>query len=917
MSSYLSRPYQEGRPSPLPNVDIVRSNVRELQTKYDQNQAIIESTIAKFDMIKLLRPEENEYLAGRLIEAQSAIDAYSQSNGDLSRNTTRDTMLSAFKGIYKDPIILNAIEQKTKFDNLNAEVAKIKEKGDGSYSDVNYQYSIYKGGVQDYMQGKTKKLGDLSYVPYVDLTEEHLKKLKTIKDIKGKRVIETPEYDINGQPTGRLISKSIDGLTPTEIQNYFGGIITSQELNQMKINGWAKYAQPETKDIALEKYKELTNLTLKQKEEEYKGLITDSKNPNKDAAERDKALKLSNELKETIDGLKSIDYSKIDTLTIGFELEKANYKNSLSQIAGAEWSTESKVDQWYFDTQNLDIKKQELELAKKKESREAKVDKSGNPILEDIISITPASTELSETLSEKEAGAGTLKSVHDKAYQQIVKTAREFLLNATDEEKELFEGYLDKRGITPNLQFKDKSNIGKNSLVNSIYEAFKDGGFNQTSSIYAKDMQSAYKIKQESAKNIIKADTYSYSEEFNKNPEEYTSKIMDVYKYASSVNFNTSSNEFSKMYENITGKKIDKLGLEFATGSWLGSTKKYEKEIEEAIKKDPKKAVILADTMETLREVAYKDRIKNTVIFGNTLKDNAKQIKEEWIKKRTDEGVMMSAYTQSNILDEKVRSKIIGSVSEGEITLEDGKTKVNARFDPKNNLTVSREGENVVIRQVNEVDRGEGNKKSNQIIKYVLNPQSSAYAELSKYIDFQVSDGRNIKATKNTEFEEVKPQMRYHTDTKDVRDKKVTAVALNFSPQLAPAFSIQGIPPIKLASALSTKDTAEGVIELLLTNKGIDEGKAKQYTQKILEKINTYKLKVKSQNNLEGTGYDFAIEVKKQDGSLLFRRSLGVGVIDTKTDYLLDNYPQIFILNQKIQDVLEEPNRIDTLINEL
>jgi hypothetical protein len=159
--------------------------------------------------------------------------------------------------------------------------------------------------------------------------------------------------------------------------------------------------------------------------------------------------------------------------------------------------------------------------------------------------------------------------------------------------------------------------------------------------------------------------------------------------------------------------------------------------------------------------------------------------------------------------------------------------------------------------------------------------------------------------------------MRYHTDTKDVRDKKVTAVALNFSPQLSLAFDGTGIPPVKLAASLATKDTAEGVIEMLLKNRGVEEQKAKQYTQKLLENVNNYRLKVISQNNIDETGYDFAINVTKPNGSLLFRRSLGVGAIDTKTDYLLDNYPQIFILNQKIKDVLEEPNRIDTLINEL
>ena len=178
MSSYLSQPYQAGQTPKYTDISIIDNTLSTLQNRYDTNKAIIDQTLAKFEMMKLARPQDDEYAAAKLMEAQSAIDAYSKSNGDLSRNTTRDTMLSAFKSIYQDPIILNSLEQKSKLDKLNAEVSKRKEKGDGSYSDQNYGYSLYKGGVQDYMDGKTKKLGDLSYVPQANPQKE----LKDIAD---------------------------------------------------------------------------------------------------------------------------------------------------------------------------------------------------------------------------------------------------------------------------------------------------------------------------------------------------------------------------------------------------------------------------------------------------------------------------------------------------------------------------------------------------------------------------------------------------------------------------------------------------------------------------------------------------------------------------------------------------------------
>ena len=904
MASYQSIPAQYNKVVEPLDVDLMGKVLMAKEGQTNANIAQIDETLGQLKIQEnmLIGDQRKARFANNV---QTLLDEVNRSgklnlqSGDFTRRM-KNYITTAL-----DDYTLDHISKANSIRAFQADVVEKKKKGDGSYNDANYAYSAWKGGLQEYVNEQTDNLGNLVYTPYTDLTEEALKSIKTIKDIKGKRYFEEQAYDENGNAIpGKLIRREIDGLTPTEIQNYFGSTLTSQQLTQMKINGWAKYAQPQTKDLALEKYKEFNNLSLKQKEDEYQGLLAESKNPNKDKATRERALKLSNELKETIDGMKNLDYSKIDPEAVGFELEKMGFVNGLSQMAGTEWSTEYKTDDYYFDMQKLDIDRQQLELAKRKEVRESGVDENGNPILDGVISTTPASTELAETLSEEQIGAGTLKSVHDDAYNKIVTTARKFLANATKEDKTLFEGYLAKRGITPDLKFKDQEKSKEYSLANTIYEAFRDGGFNQTSGGYASDMQTAYKLKQESAKNIITSVTPALKQTYDKNPDSYINALKSEIRTAT---IDGQSDTFSESAEKDLQLAKKAQAIVDSYGGWNN--------IKQEIDKDPDKLRAISDVLDELSKRTV--RTLNFNFNRKNLKEDSAQAVEEQIQKKTKEGVMMSAYTQSNILDEKLRAKIIGSVSEGEVTLEDGKTKVNARFDPKKNLTVSREGDEVVIRQVNDAPTGEKGKAKAEVLKYKINPQSSAYAELSKYINLQFVDNRVIKATKDTNFQEVKPQMRYHTDTKDVRDKKVTAVALNFSPQLSLAFDGTGIPPVKLAASLATKDTAEGVIEMLLKNRGVEEQKAKQYTQKLLENVNNYRLKVISQNNIDETGYDFAINVTKPNGSLLFRRSLGVGAIDTKTDYLLDNYPQIFILNQKIKDVLEEPNRIDTLINEL
>ena len=90
-------------------------------------------------------------------------------------STTRDTMLSALESVYNDPIVQNAVQNKAIYDNFNAEVSKIKEKNPEKYSDVNYQDALEQGGVQDYLQGKVKKLGSLRYNDYVNVSENDTK----------------------------------------------------------------------------------------------------------------------------------------------------------------------------------------------------------------------------------------------------------------------------------------------------------------------------------------------------------------------------------------------------------------------------------------------------------------------------------------------------------------------------------------------------------------------------------------------------------------------------------------------------------------------------------------------------------------------------------------------------------------------
>jgi hypothetical protein len=336
--------------------------------------------------------------------------------------------------ITQDPIVRDAVLSRQIKQNFDAEAAKRKEKNDGSYSDVNYQYSLEQGGYQDYMAGKTNKLSNLSYIPYIDLKEKHLKELKTIKDLKGKRVIKMQDPNDPRQ----MIEKSIDGLTDSEIKEYFQSNLSPEEKQQMTINGWAKYGQKENIEQARSIYTDYNNQIIKNKEKQLEVLAADEKNVLKGQEYVNEARKKREAIEYEIKGLKSIDATKLDGKKIGYELEKAGYIGSLAEAAGAEWSEIVEKNAIHYADQELDIDRQNLalkerEVALKEDENTMKqtelkekygVDMSGNPLTDGVVAKSSKTTNL-EDLTEEGAGAKSLRLEYNTAYDGIISTARE------------------------------------------------------------------------------------------------------------------------------------------------------------------------------------------------------------------------------------------------------------------------------------------------------------------------------------------------------------------------------------------------------------------------------------------------------------------------------------------------------------
>lgn len=910
MSSYLSSEYKIVQPQPLLNTALVVNTLDGLQSKYDQNKALVDNTIAKYEMLRGLSPMDNEYIAGRVKEAESAIENYKKGGANLAYGSTRDSMLSAFESVAKDPLVQNAVQQRVKFDNFNSEVAKLKEKNDGRFNDINYNDALKMAGVQDYMQGKTKSLGALNYSNYIDLPEEHLKKLKNIKEIKGKRFIEMQ----NPSDPREIIRKEIDGLTEEEIQGYFNGIMTSEELGQLAINGRAKYDQPNAVQPAKEAYIKYNQQLLKNKETNLKTYEVNKNNKNLSDEVRESNRINYDSLNEQILQLKELDFSKIDSKTIAFELEKANYTNSLTQMASTEWSKTVKKNDIYYADQELDLDKQRLEIDKEKLGiekdklkieriklgQEFGVDDDGNPLTDAVVAKSSKSAELVKELEDNGIGASNLKKQHDDAYKEIFLTASDFLKVASKTDKEAFIAKLSTYGVDSNLKFKEGKGE-RASLANTVYEAFKQGNFGATYSIYGERMEDAKSIKSDRSVAILNTTKQGLVLNFNKDPDKYITSLKDE---ISSVMRSGQSDLFEDLVEGYHESSIKAQKFVDNNGGWTN--------LKTNLIKNPNKLVEFAKVLDGLATKGIYSVTTNTV-RQNLLKDSKGDI-EKSIQSKTNDGSLMSVYSDFTFLNDKAKENVVKMIPTQRLLTPDG-TQTDRVIDPKGLVSFYKDKDKIILTQSQKV----GIKDNQEIFKTFkteLDPGDAGYQEIVKLVDFNPRKG-GIKASATTDLPSVRVTIPSHKNDEVITQNKAYSIMSQMTPQVAQPFINTGVGNPAL---LATKETATVIIDGILKNKGIPTEKIEEFKTKLYSNINSYDVNPKSHLNVDSSGYVFGLEVKKGDKDIM-SMNLNLPEIDSKLNYLINYHSHIFVINQLLYKIepqtKDKSSNIDAIIKSL
>lgn len=213
-----------------------------LQSKYDSNKAIVDQTLAQYESLRGLTPEDDAYIAAQVSNVKNQINQLGSLN--LVHNTGRDTILNNMKNVLSDPIVQDILVSKANKDKLDSEYQEAVKKDPSKGDSRNYEYALNQGGYYDYVNGKTKKVGSMSYKPYEDVQGNYTKRLKEYVDqyddeqYLGKEVGTYQTVDIYGK---RILKK--------DLENFLVTTTTGNEAQQLNINAWYKYKDTKDSEI--------------------------------------------------------------------------------------------------------------------------------------------------------------------------------------------------------------------------------------------------------------------------------------------------------------------------------------------------------------------------------------------------------------------------------------------------------------------------------------------------------------------------------------------------------------------------------------------------------------------------------------------------------------------------------------------
>lgn len=233
MANYRSRPQSFNRVTSSIDEDRMNKSMDIIDAKTNANTSKVYQAIQQVASIDLLRESDQKHLHDNLKSVLDMIDG--TDNIDFSKGNVGGELQG---------YIASAIDKQTlkhagiaaKYKNFESELAKKKEKNDGTYNEGNRQDALKQAGFYDYMKGEADSVNSLSYTNYVDVQDKMLKTVKQLKDLHPNQ-----EVEIFDPTTGITTKKNVSTLSRAEWQRHIKNSFDDNDKAQLAINGRQSY----------------------------------------------------------------------------------------------------------------------------------------------------------------------------------------------------------------------------------------------------------------------------------------------------------------------------------------------------------------------------------------------------------------------------------------------------------------------------------------------------------------------------------------------------------------------------------------------------------------------------------------------------------------------------------------------------
>jgi hypothetical protein len=871
MANAYSTPINYGQTIPTTDLAQYLGTIQHgMQQKFDVNLAKIDELISKVSAVPLARDKDKRYLGERLQNLLSVVDANSKI--DLTDNVVARQITGQIASAIDDNV-RTQLQNSAKINSFNQELSTIKAKKPELYNAANHGYALEQAGFNSYMNEDIDELGSLSYSPYIDVTQSMLKKVKDLKDLKGDEVIQIPD-PLN---PGGMRERTIKGLTKEELFQYMPNILTSEEQNQLKINGWANY-----KDNlvgAKAKLSEYSEKSLRNYDDEisHQQTIVD----NKALSEEERAIAKS-KIEATKKGkevfsenLKSINVNKADS--IGYFLELNSWKDGFSELASARVSEKYVKNDYYFEVENLKIKQEELGIKRAEALAKAGVDANGKPIVNpNSVSIAKREGALPENLD----AIGALKKDYDDTYNSIVSEVKAAYDSESmpEEVKKNFKSTLAKYGYSPDGTIINEALAKGNSRASAMKVAFDSSKMGVYRPDAAKALSGLDAKRLSIATDIAVPKGEAIKETFIANPDSYVRGFTNVLKNLETPTRAAASPGIggsATMTSSDINPKVLKEAKDFLQNN--GGAKG----LKQALLKDP-------------RKIQEFNRISKAIGgAGANLESDSKKVANEKLSKNTEKGrtAYFNTFQIANITDEKAREIIISKIPQ---------TESGQIFDSKKPLSFYKnEDGSVTITQ----NAGLGENKEGIWAKarpeVRVDKEDDLYKDLMNYVDINESNrGLDASRTKIKIKPETTPS--FNSSNNEIILSKVAESIKTLSPDVTSQFVA---PP---ANFVTKKDTKNVFLATLAGD--IPKADIEAFVEKLPSKLKDFDVELKPMDGV------WAVNIETKNGLLIKEYSTKSQFLQQDMAYLVNHHPEIIISNALLVYLKDNPEKINTIL---